>query len=62
MFYSETILAKKGALARVWLAAHWDKKLSKAQIYATNIESSVGKMMRLAAFVPYLFYLGVIRR
>lgn len=43
MFYSETILAKKGALAKVWLAAHWDKKLSKAQIYSANIQASVGR-------------------
>ena len=31
MFYAHFVLAKKGPLARIWLAAHWDKKLTKAQ-------------------------------
>mmetsp|Transcript_34292 Transcript_34292/g.77518 ORF Transcript_34292/g.77518 Transcript_34292/m.77518 type:complete len:109 (-) Transcript_34292:1235-1561(-) len=26
MFYSQIILAKKGPLGKIWLAAHWDKK------------------------------------
>ena len=29
MFYSQIILAKKGPLGKIWLAAHWDKKLTK---------------------------------
>lgn len=41
MFYSQLILAKKGPLARVWLAAHWDKKLTKAQVFQTDISDSV---------------------
>ncbi|CCG82702.1 Cohesin subunit rad21 [Taphrina deformans PYCC 5710] len=40
MFYSETILSKKGPLARVWLAAHWEKKLTKANIVSTDIQSA----------------------
>ena len=42
MFYSQSILTKKGALASIWLAAHWDRKLTKTQIVQTNIENSVG--------------------
>ena len=38
MFYANYILAKKGILARVWLAAHWDRKLTKAQIRETGIQ------------------------
>lgn len=41
MFYSHFILAKKGPLARIWLAAHWDKKITKAHVFETNIETSV---------------------
>ncbi|KAJ3273056.1 sister chromatid cohesion protein 1 [Terramyces sp. JEL0728] len=41
MFYSETILNKKGPLAKVWLAAHWERKLSKSQFLATNIPNSI---------------------
>ncbi len=43
MFYSENVLTRKGPLANIWLAAHWDRKLTKAQIVQTNIQSSVGK-------------------
>jgi hypothetical protein len=31
MFYSQIILAKKGPLGKIWLAAHWDKKLTKVR-------------------------------
>ena len=41
MFYAHFVLSKKGPLAKIWLAAHWDKKLTKAQIFETNIEGSV---------------------
>jgi cohesin complex subunit SCC1 len=41
MFYSENILAKKGPLAKVWLAAHWERKLSKTQFLQTNIPTSI---------------------
>lgn len=41
MFYAHFVLSKKGPLARIWLAAHWDKKLTKAHVFETNIESSV---------------------
>ena len=43
MFYSQIILAKKGPLGKIWLAAHWDKKLTKAQVFQTDIETSVGE-------------------
>lgn len=43
MFYSDVILARKGALANIWVAAHLERKLTKAQIVQTNIQSSVGK-------------------
>ena len=43
MFYSQLILAKKGRLGNIWLAAHWDKKLTKKQVFMTNIVECVGK-------------------
>lgn len=46
MFYADFVLSKKGPLARIWLAAHWDKKLTKAQIFETNIESSIERILR----------------
>lgn len=42
MFYSQYLLAKKGPLGKIWLAAHQEKKLSKQQIYATDIKQVVG--------------------
>ena len=45
MFYAHYVLSKKGPLARVWLAAHWDKKLTKANIFETDIEGSVETIM-----------------
>lgn len=51
MFYSQYVLAKKATLGRVWLAAHWDKKLTKAQIFQTDIRKSVG---------TFLFFLNIL--
>ena len=42
-FYSEAILSRRGPLAKVWLAAHMERKLSKTQTLQTDIEQSVGK-------------------
>jgi len=41
MFYSQVILAKKGPLGNIWLAAHWDRKLTKAMIAQTDINATV---------------------
>ena len=41
-FYSEAILSRRGPLAKVWLAAHMERKLSKVQTLQTDIEESVG--------------------
>jgi len=57
MFYAHFVLTKKGPLARVWLAAHWDKKLTKAQIFETNIDDSVETIMSpKVGFLSCLFY------
>jgi cohesin complex subunit SCC1 len=66
MFYSQVILAKKGPLAKVWLAAHWgDKKLARPQIFATDIslsvESIVNPSVPLALRVSGHLLLGVVR-
>eukprot|EP00339_Tiarina_fusa_P026359 CAMPEP_0117011138 /NCGR_PEP_ID=MMETSP0472-20121206/9640_1 /TAXON_ID=693140 ORGANISM="Tiarina fusus, Strain LIS" /NCGR_SAMPLE_ID=MMETSP0472 /ASSEMBLY_ACC=CAM_ASM_000603 /LENGTH=580 /DNA_ID=CAMNT_0004713851 /DNA_START=193 /DNA_END=1931 /DNA_ORIENTATION=+ len=66
MFYSQVILAKKGPLAKVWLAAHWgDKKLARPQIFATDISQSVESIVNpsvpLALRVSGHLLLGVVR-
>ncbi|KAI0030791.1 Rec8 like protein-domain-containing protein [Vararia minispora EC-137] len=40
-FYSEAILSRRGPLAKVWLAAHMERKLSKQQALQTDIEETV---------------------
>ncbi len=43
MFYSAQILAKKGPLGTIWIAAHHDKKyLKKQQVSGTDILESCG--------------------
>jgi cohesin complex subunit SCC1 len=66
MFYSQIILAKKGPLGKVWLAAHWgDKKLGRPQIFSTDISSSVDFIVNptvpLALRVSGHLLLGVVR-
>jgi hypothetical protein len=65
MFYSEFILAKKGPLAKVWLAAHWERKLSKAQISQTNVVRSVEDIVNpvapLALRLSSQLLLGVVK-
>lgn len=65
MFYAHFILAKKGPLARIWLAAHWDKKLTKAHVFETNIEKSVDGILqpkvKMALRTSGHLLLGVVR-
>lgn len=43
MFYSQFILAKKGPLGTIWIAAHLERKLRKNQVADTDIGVSVGQ-------------------
>ncbi|KAK9446611.1 Rec8 like protein-domain-containing protein [Limtongia smithiae] len=66
MFYSEALLSKKGPLARVWLAANLERKLSKAQFLQTSIEKSVGAIVGadvapMALRLSGQLLLGVVR-
>lgn len=66
MFYSQIILAKKGPLGKVWLAAHWgDKKITRPQIFSTDIATSVDSIVNptvpLALRVSGHLLLGVVR-
>ncbi|XP_050412571.1 double-strand-break repair protein rad21 homolog isoform X1 [Patella vulgata] len=65
MFYAHFVLSKKGPLARIWLAAHWDKKLTKAHVFETNIDSSVEAILKpkvkMALRTSGHLLLGVVR-
>lgn len=47
MFYSQFILAKKGPLGTIWIAAHLERKLRKNQVADTDIGVSVGEYLLL---------------
>lgn len=65
MFYSQVILARKGPLGKIWLAAHFDKKLTKTQIFSTDITDSVETVLNpttpLALRVSGHLMLGIVR-
>lgn len=65
MFYAHFVLSKKGPLAKIWLAAHWDKKLTKAHVFETNIESSVEGILqpkvKMALRTSGHLLLGIVR-
>lgn len=65
MFYSQVILARKGPLGKIWLAAHWDKKLTKQNIFSCDITESVDSILNptapLALRVSGHLMLGIVR-
>ncbi|XWS15310.1 hypothetical protein CRYUN_Cryun35bG0084900 [Craigia yunnanensis] len=66
MFLSKCLVSKKGPLGTIWIAAYFFKKLKKAQIFETNISSSVDNILQhqleiLAYRVLAYLLLGVVR-
>eukprot|EP00906_Rhabdomonas_costata_P004981 RCo007468 len=65
MFYSTFVLQKKGPFAKVWIAAHWDKKLTKADIKLVNISETVVNIIEpsvpIALRTSGELMLGVVR-
>uniref|UniRef100_A0A914ZM66 Double-strand-break repair protein rad21 n=2 Tax=Parascaris univalens TaxID=6257 RepID=A0A914ZM66_PARUN len=65
MFYAQFVLSKKGPLAKIWLAAHWEKKLSKAQIYETSVQDAVDEILKpkvkMALRTTGHLLLGIVR-
>jgi hypothetical protein len=44
MFYAPNYFVGKGPMGRIWLAAHWDKKLTKAIIEKEDIIISIDQV------------------
>ncbi|KAH7027340.1 Rec8 like protein-domain-containing protein [Microdochium trichocladiopsis] len=66
MFYSETLLQKTGPLARVWLSANLERKLSKTHILQSNLTDSVDAIITpnqapMALRLSGQLLLGVVR-
>lgn len=41
MFYTQLFTSKRGPLAKIWLAAHWERKLTKTHIHECNLEKTI---------------------
>ncbi|NWV62563.1 RD21L protein, partial [Malurus elegans] len=65
MFYVHLLINKRGPLAKIWLAAHWEKKLTKAHIFECNLEATVQKILApkfaIALRTSGHLLLGVVR-
>ncbi|NXN19766.1 RD21L protein, partial [Indicator maculatus] len=65
MFYMHLLINKRGPLAKIWLAAHWEKKLTKAHIFECNLETTVEKIISpkftIALRTSGHLLLGVVR-
>ncbi|NXJ70712.1 RD21L protein, partial [Rostratula benghalensis] len=65
MFYMHLLVNKRGPLAKIWLAAHWEKKLTKAHIFECNLETTVEKIISpkftIALRTSGHLLLGVVR-
>ncbi|KAK9674317.1 hypothetical protein RND81_12G225600 [Saponaria officinalis] len=65
MFYSQTYLARKGPLGTVWCAAHLQHKLKKSHYTATDIPSTVERIIYpevpIALRMSGHLLLGVVR-
>lgn len=66
MFYSEELFQKTGPLARVWLSANLERKLSKQHILQSNLTESVEQIIMptqapMALRMTGQLLLGVVR-
>nr|OQO19975.1 hypothetical protein B0A51_15748 [Rachicladosporium sp. CCFEE 5018] len=66
MFYSESLLAKTGPLARVWLASNFERKLTKQGVLQSNLEDNVKNIVGqgqapMALRLSGQLLLGVVR-
>ncbi|XP_041858865.1 double-strand-break repair protein rad21-like protein 1 isoform X2 [Melanotaenia boesemani] len=41
VFYVQHFTSHRGSLAKIWLAAHWERKLTKAHIFECNLETTI---------------------
>lgn len=46
MFYNLVTFSRHGPLAKIWLAAHWEKKLTRQQILESNLDAAVQQVIR----------------
>ncbi|XP_056320416.1 double-strand-break repair protein rad21-like protein 1 [Danio aesculapii] len=45
MFYAQLFTSKRGTLAKIWLAAHWEKKITKAHVFECDLETTIKEIL-----------------
>ena len=64
-FFFSQILAKKGPLGSVWIAAHHDKRLKRSQVFETQISNTIDSIITpevpLALRLSGQLMLGIVR-
>ncbi|XP_041802585.1 double-strand-break repair protein rad21-like protein 1 [Chelmon rostratus] len=64
-FYSQLFTSKRGPLAKIWLAAHWERKLSKAHVFECNLETTIRDIispkMKIGLRTSGHLLIGVVR-
>ncbi|XP_040048270.2 double-strand-break repair protein rad21-like protein 1 [Gasterosteus aculeatus] len=65
IFFTQLFTSKRGPLAKIWLAAHWERKLTKDHIFECNLETTVRDMispkMKLCLRTSGHLLVGVVR-
>nr|BBE15823.1 taste type 1 receptor 2 tandem duplicate a-2 [Cyprinus carpio] len=45
MFYAQIFTSKRSTLAKIWLAAHWEKKITKAHVFECDLETTIKEIL-----------------
>ncbi|KAM7411427.1 hypothetical protein PAMA_021426 [Pampus argenteus] len=65
MFYTQLLTSKRGPLAKIWLAAHWERKLTKAHVFECNLETTIRDIispkMKIGLRTSGHLLIGVVR-
>ncbi|KAM9299436.1 double-strand-break repair protein rad21-like protein 1 [Gastrophryne carolinensis] len=65
MFYTHALLGKHGILSKIWIAAHWQKKLTKSNIFQCNLETAIERILSpkivISLRISGHLLLGVVR-
>ncbi|KAG5511472.1 hypothetical protein JKF63_07436 [Porcisia hertigi] len=65
MFFSTYVLTKKGPLAKIWLAAHWDKRLTRHEVKVVDLSQTILHIIRpvvpIALRTSVELLVGVVR-
>ncbi|KAL4630663.1 double-strand-break repair protein rad21-like protein 1 [Arapaima gigas] len=65
MFYTQIFTSKRGPLAKIWLAAHWEKKITKTHVFECNLEATImdiiSPQLKIGLRISGHLLLGVVR-